>query len=732
MLKFMRHKIKEESIWVYLLVLAAGALLTFILDNSLFPLAVYTSSLKLVVVVLSDLVITAACWVVYKKTVKTVLPVLRQRWRLISLLALALTLLLVSLLPGHLPYHPVQTRVEIKTHTPDLGLLHIYQVADTILFEWVDTGNFEFTGAWNHDPDHIIHQGNDVGSFTFEDLAYIRDFLAYKIVFVQAAEPASVEIDINGQASAVEIPAHPDPNEIAYYEVILRAPEGPSISRLWQTIITIYPWVTAAVLFGVLFVSIGMILAQASTNWTFVFQTALFTVLLYLCWMTLNYQNELFHPWSQHPAIPAAVLAVLVLLPMGILRLVHKQPKTVPFVLAAILLLGIGARVYWVLMVPTAQVSDFGRFHTWALQLASGEPNVAIDRYANFTRLLSLLYRVWPSAVAVEVLNILLGTATAASLYFLARLHGQEKAGLVAAFWMALYPPHISMTAIVNTDIPSVFLLVLSVLLLSRYLRDKNILFLVLSGASFALCFFLRGAMVIYFPVLVTGLLLEKQKLRTRLLSGGLLLAAVLVSAAALNTAFGRVQAPGLTIDESRYLIWPLVNGTNIEALGRNNNPDTEMVFSWAPQDVNRRGWQVIQERLLSDPLGFYGILDDKFEHLLANATYGANVAFLDETNEYQSFRTRWPYPTEDLREGFAQVSQSAYVLILLLGLVAALRVDQPTLRLWLPVLAVLLCVLGAYTFFEVQPRYARPVIPFLLLLAGMAFGRKSRKKVNE
>jgi 4-amino-4-deoxy-L-arabinose transferase-like glycosyltransferase len=420
---------------------------------------------------------------------------------------------------------------------------------------------------------------------------------------------------------------------------------------------------------------------------------------------------------------PVLILAVFIVIPILIRRWMKSDPRIAPYLILAICLLAAGLRFYWVMMVPTAQVSDFGRFHNWALQLANGEPGLRIDRYANFTRTLSLLYRLFPTHAAFEIVNILIAAGTSLCLYSIGKINHQEPIGMIAAYLLAVYPAHIALTSTVNTDIISTFLLLLSVLLMNQYLQQQKIRHAVLSGIIFGVCFFLRGAMVIYFPVLIGILFLQKQPNAKRyLIPIGLTLTAFLLSVGVLNALIDQVRAADMQIDESRYLMWPLVNGVNIEQLGRNNFEDFDLISTWAPEDVNRLGIQEVQSRLLSDPFGFLGILDDKFEYLLANATYAGEIALLDEAHEHDTFQTKWNAPTQTVREIYAQLSQYAYLAILLLAWIAILAAHKRQVFLWLLAFIVLLCALGAYTFFEVQPRYSFPQIPFLVLLAGMAF----------
>ncbi|MEE4194372.1 MAG: glycosyltransferase family 39 protein, partial [Anaerolineae bacterium] len=599
---------------------------------------------------------------------------------------------------------------------------------------WVDSDNHStipiaditFTGAWEKEGDLMVHRGEEPASFEFEHAENVSDQRTFWFDFQTGSHDFNFTAYVDG--TVVEVVEYNDMEAHSYpWELV--APYKPSSVLLWEINHTIFPVVHSLGLFLLVLAGISITLEKPQPGAFQIAQVLLASILLFIFWIALTDENELLSPLDIHNVIyPGLIGVIFIAIPILIHQWMRKKQHIAPYLILAIGLLAAGLRVYWVMMVPSAQVSDFGRFHNWALQLASGAPGLQIDRYANFTRALSLLYRVFPTHVAVEIVNILLAAGTAVCLYFIGKIHQQEHIGMIAAYFLAVYPAHIALTSTVNTDILSTFLLVLSVLLMSQYLRQHTIRYAALSGISLGVCIFFRGAMLIYLPVLVGMVFLQqKHTIRRYLIPIGITLAAVVLSVAGLNVLIDRVQAPELVIDESRYLMWPLVNGTNVKSLGRNNTDDTDLLYSWSPDEVNQRGWAVIKERLLSNPLGFLGILDDKFDYLLGNAAYGAAIAFVDETLDINSFQTRWNAPTQTVREIYAQLSQYAYLSILLLAGIAVLKTGQQQVHLWVPVLIILLCALGAYSFFEVQPRYSFPLIPFLILLAGMAFIRKER-----
>lgn len=716
------HRMKQEKWWTHVLLLVISVILSFTLLNIIFPLALYRPYVKLIIAAAGSITIIVLAYAVYDRNFRRIIPDLKAHWIRNTLLALILTLLIASLALLHLPYHPVAHEFQLKTSSPGFNLLGVGRKIKDGPYQRISWDNLQLEGDWEITGRGVVHVGESPASITYQRIEMVRSSLHYEFSFSLAEDPTSVSITIDGVEHVVDIPAKGGQSP----QIYLSTADFPSSSQVWRGVITIFPITAQLSVFILLFFGLSWILAKQQPVPVKVLNSILFVLVFFLFWITLNYQNDLLNFWSFR-IIYILIIAVIFLgVPLLLNHWMQKKPSAIPLLLILVLILGAGIRIYWVWMVPTAQVSDFGLFHNWALQLANGETGIRIDRYANFTRVLSLLYRVFPTAAAVESFNIFFSTGTLLCLYLIGKINQQERLGLMAAYWMAIFLPELSMTSIVNTDIPAVFFLVLSVTFASYFAHRKKAHLLILAGAAFAFGYVLRGALLPYVLVLLFPLfMLPMQKLTERLKYGVLLAGSVILVSSILNLGIQQITAPGLEIDEVRYLVWPLLNGTNVEELGRNNPTDRALVSGWADEDVYSKGFKEIGKRIFSQPGRFYNVLKEKYEYQFANAAYGANLAFFDEKSEYFGFQTGWNASIEVVRECFAQVSQFEYLSILLLALIAVLGIDQEKIALWLPVLVILLCAFGAYTFFEVQPRYSRPIMPFLILLAGMVFTRK-------
>ncbi|WP_040952388.1 ArnT family glycosyltransferase [Gorillibacterium massiliense] len=158
--------------------------------------------------------------------------------------------------------------------------------------------------------------------------------------------------------------------------------------------------------------------------------------------------------------------------------------------LLGILLLGTVLRLVWVYEVNTQPVYDFKRYHDLAMsvlhhgtyEIPEGLDYIKADtpyiktgvhyptafRPPGYPLFLAAIYAVWPNILAAKLVNVALGVVWMAGMYLLGKRFFGEKAGLWAAFITAIFPPAISYTSVISTEILSVAL-VLVILCIHAY-----------------------------------------------------------------------------------------------------------------------------------------------------------------------------------------------------------------------------------------------------------------------
>ena len=387
----------------------------------------------------------------------------------------------------------------------------------------------------------------------------------------------------------------------------------------------------------------------------------------YLFYNASLFQNEFIIFLTFNIAFVVVSIVIFLLFPIFLLWILQRNKKSNAIVIIAIFALAVVLRLYWIKMVPTAQVSDFGSFHNWALQLASGKGSLYIDRYATYTRLVGIIYKIYPSNNAIEIINILFSLLTMFSIWQIGKSIDRENAGILGAYLFAVFPSQISMVSIVCTDIIAVGLLSFSLLLLFCFLQKDEVIFLLFSAFTFGISLAIRMPLIIYSPVFLLDLKIFQRpaRLKTGAIHFILLLTSTIMGFVMIKGVASTIQVPDMVVEEGRNIIWPLLNGTNIESLGRNNPGDDYLVHSWSEDKAFTKGISLVIERISKNPIGFVNVLKYKFSYMFGDATYGANIAFLGEDMNYHTFKTNWPFDTTTIRYYFAAISQYSFLLIL-------------------------------------------------------------------
>ncbi len=704
-------------------------LFSFTFSNLLFPLAGFPKIGKIVVflffIVFFSLIFYYLFW---KKTLlfqnnKSILRILG--------FSFLVSIVLFSLVPIRTPYYPIKEEIVLKTSSPELGFSYIsrnFEKDESSILK----PEFDFSGSWNTKQSGWLwqHKGEGEGEILYEGTTLIREPVQYEIGLVRSDVDAQIEIMINGESYSVLVPAAD--NDEHTFSFVSDSQEITSYSTLWRMILIIYPFANFLTLFliiGFAFLYIDFVNQEKIKKWI---QFLIFTILFYLFWLALPYQNRFYNMESRNWWIFLVGVIFFIGVPIGIGILVKKFPKLKWLVFVGVLFVAIAVRVYWMTMVHSVPVSDFGDFHRWAMQILQGGSGgrIYIDRYPNFTRLLALFYGVFPTINAVQYLNVFFSVGTAALIGGFFWLFGFYKEGVVASYLFAIFPSEFSMVTLVNTEMPSVFFLTLGVFFFAIFLKNKKLVYSIFSALAFCFATVLRGALIIYILVFIIGFLIlyfQDMKIKIVLMNAGVFVLTFILATKMFGLGINQVTVEGLEVEEGYYIIWPLVNGVNVETLGRTNDPDNAMVHSWDADEATFKGLAVVFNRLFSNPVGFYKILGEKYEYMFADATYMTLWAFVDESLETFNIEIGWDRSVEEVQNIFAQLSQYAYVIVLFFGVIASFNYNKSNSILFLLPSMVVLSSLMAYTFFEVQPRYQRPIIPFLIIIASLCFRRQEK-----
>jgi hypothetical protein len=619
------------------------------------------------------------------------------------------------------PLYPIEYNINLQSTTENVNVF-IQQEIEDIQQKLIEPKSFTNIDAWDYQTGRInspINQPLEINYYIFQ---FINGDLNYKFTFYPQNHVSEAVIKIDNTSYSVNIPDNRKVDEPFIYTII--PPQKASVSSFWNFWQLIFPMMRWLLFFIHFFIGVTIIFSTVLDKKRRIFKYFLFLILSYLFYNALHFQNELFNLHENKIIWLWISVLFFIVVPIAIHFLIKKKPSTRNLLLFLILLLAAGLRIYWINMVPTEQVSDFGSFHYKALQIANNENGVYIEKHSNFVRLLSIIYKISPTHEIFEKVNILFSLLTIFCIYKIGQFTFSKSTGIIAAYLYAIFPSQISMVSIVNTDILSTSLLILSITLIFYFIQKNSLRYLILSSFIMGLCIVIRAPMVIYLPLFM--ILFIKNPFRFTELKSLKPILLVIISLFmgyfSLKMLVNTVSVENMKIEEYRNVIGPLLMGTNIDSKGRHNIPDSELLYSWNKDEVFKNGMVVILDRIIKNPLEFIKNLKYKYGYMFGNNTYGSDVAFLAKDMNHLTFQTNWPFDTTSIRINFAAFSQYSYWCILFIAMLSTFILNKKIEFTQYFGMIIVISALIAYTFFEVQPRYHSPIIPIFVIFAGISF----------
>ena len=391
-----------------------SAVVLLYLIGTFLPFAAYPQWGRIVVLVVGWVIFFFLLRYVWRRWILPRWETVHNRGLFHLLIATGLTLLTLSLTLSFSPLYPADHLITIRSDDPFYFVNLTVNIREA---KWiVEPTEYEYIGQWVR-GDHFSadHQESSPAEIRLRDEFETSDPAYYQFSFIREGQPAEIDISINQETHHLQIPAaENDSQTYANFNILM--PEGDTYSTVFRIFLMAFPVIRFVSLFLFFFIASVCIGSRSSNKQNQILEYFLLFVLTYLLNNALDFQNEFINFWNHQPWLILAAMAALILVPIGLSVLVKKRPRLEGWLLVFVFALAVALRIYWVNMVPTAQVSDFGDFHRWALQLARGEPGLVMNYYFDFTRLLSLLYRIYPSDRTAVAINIFSSLVTMAGL----------------------------------------------------------------------------------------------------------------------------------------------------------------------------------------------------------------------------------------------------------------------------------------------------------------------------
>lgn len=322
------------------------------------------------------------------------------------------------------------------------------------------------------------------------------------------------------------------------------------------------------------------------------------------------------------------------------------------------------------------------------------------------------------SILAIRLLQVLLGGATAWLVFLLGREIFNRQIGFLAALAFAVHPEMIALTAFIYTEIVFIFLLVLTLWLAARAFNSGELKWFVLAGLVLGVTNLCRGTLM-YFPAfLLVLLLLYSGRQRWQRLAGIAVFTVMMAAAMAPWTIRNYLQFDAFV---------PVASGMGDVLWTGNYLPfDGEFRYEQTQRKLNEIVGDasfVERDRIL--------IEETKKNWLAAPAE---SLWLLARKPFRYWFRVYENVPTGEARQknwlvfGVLAFSHYALLGVAVLGLYKA--------RLKNPLVVLLLVLIGYYTLVHTLTlpvvRYRQPLIPAMCVLAGAAVAGWLQRRPKE
>lgn len=451
---------------------------------------------------------------------------------------------------------------------------------------------------------------------------------------------------------------------------------------------------------------------------------------LYLGFTLYQVQNVAYNGSGFAMALP--LLALLLAAAIGLMALHVHHPK---LALGLMLLAALGVRLYLVLALPTAPMSDFQHMFEAGMETASGSlewTHQTSTRYyfyrwgyqIPFALYEGLLLSIVPDMLMIKLADVLWMTLTALMIYRIASRFAPSPMALGAAFLYALDPGCVYLVNMLSNQPLSTFLLLWG---LDILLRAKKPVGFLASGLLLALHQLIRPEGVI--ALLSIGacalyriILCPRRKLILKALKDVLLVLAcyVLVTAGAEQLLIATDVAPsgiGNRRPEHRFAI-----GLNFSSHHGEYTSETSYIYKIedeAERKAELRRFILEGFESCDKPLSFFlrkisaYWTDGSPYYWLYHDMESPSLPFGLSTYDFYALLTTLELCLRALVYGFTLLC----LLYRLWRRQAETLSQNPALLLCM---AVIGCVFCAFLVLEVQPKYRYFVMPFLYCLLAL------------
>lgn len=385
--------------------------------------------------------------------------------------------------------------------------------------------------------------------------------------------------------------------------------------------------------------------------------------------------------------------------------------------LILLILSGVGARLWWILYIPTAPHSDFYVMYEGAKQAAEGNYSFTTTGYftrwpyqIGFTLYEALLIKIFgANLIVLKLFNIIFGMGISILIYLISKKVFNETTGRIAALLYTFYIPNIIYSSVLTNQYISTFLFLLGLyFLLGRELSGKYSWILV--GLLIGLGNVFRPAGVLFILGIVVFVLLfkvypfrKKESLSFVKKLIGIVVTYILVQQfVSMSIIYSGVSDLGLS---SQDPYWKFVVGLNDETVGRYSRADDQFVSQFPLGEERKNAeLELIKERI-EDKSNLVSLLYKKFKLFWGGTD--ASIYWSLEGLEHP-----------ELNYYLTKFEQLSYLVLMFFGVGTLFLLDRKN-----TLASLFVILLGGYvvihSLVEIQTRYRFDILPIIFILVG-------------
>lgn len=375
-------------------------------------------------------------------------------------------------------------------------------------------------------------------------------------------------------------------------------------------------------------------------------------------------------------------------------------------------------RLFWIFIMPTKPVSDYGCFYSYAQKASQGflkgyDMTFTLFRFRfGYSLILAAIFKIFgPTVLVGKIFNVFLSTILGIIIFFLVRYVFDEKSAMLLTFVYAFWPAQIMYNSVLASEHPFIVFFLLGIYFIIKALKEKKSVYAILGGLSIAISNHIRPVAIIVIVAFIVYIAFYFSKTNFKLATLSLL----------------SYLATFYTIG---YIIFCLTNipvwqtsmglnlmiGTDYTTYGMNNIKHSIFAakYNYDFYKLHSDAMKIGINRIEHETGKFINILPRKHAIIWGDDSFGYfwSTFKVYYNNKFVKFIKSHP-------SIFYLISQAYYYAILIFIAIGILVCSKKKNTFLIFLNIIFMGYVVAHVFLEVQPRYHYPGIFTLFLLSG-------------